>query len=664
MIALCLKCGDRKAGPIDACPACGALPRLQSELAISLALSDELSPAPSLIHYANEIKNHLRLTVPDSVLAQARAAVAGWQRTQAAQESPTLGAVPVPRKAAPPPLAPAPVPVEEPLRIPLTALHRSPFWILGANARDARRRIVELAEEQSLIGDPELCRKARTDLTNPRTRLTAEIGWLPGVSPRRAEKLMEDVVTSPRAVRAESGLPALAHANLLAAAFETTGDDYRPEEFASFVLEMADVVDSLDVDDIMRDINEDRSVSGFPATSDADVVEGDLVERRRYYKTTIKEALDRLTPAAIITVMTKVVEDATLHGEDQAAGLVDELVDSYEVETQSFLEQEAENARKLLEAARGSAAGGEGKVKPLVDKLERVTRNWVNVAHPIILSAKARGTRHSGSHDLAFSIRSLAIDLFNEHNFLTQSNRITALLQELFEHVPELMERVDKDVEVLQDIFEGRKQSEARRAEWAKEITYEAQIGLVFKETLAISPNGVSWAGSKFPLEAVTRVRWGGVRHSVNGIPSGSTFTIGFGDNRSEAVVETKREEVFSTFVDKLFRAVGVRLLTEMLEALKAGRTLQFGDAEITDDGAILTRRKFLASNERIRVPWSAIQIWSADGSFWLQAKGEKKTDVGMSYISTPNVHLLEQAIRVAFKKPGVRKLSDLLADD
>jgi hypothetical protein len=286
------------------------------------------------------------------------------------------------------------------------------------------------------------------------------------------------------------------------------------------------------------------------------------------------------------------------------------------------------------------------------------------VAHPIILSAKARGTNHRGSHDLAFAIRSLAVDLFNEHNLLTQSNRITALLQELFEHVPELIEFVDKDAEALQDIFEGRKQSEARRAEWAKEITYEAEIGLVFKEKLAISPDGVSWGGSKFPLEAVTRVRWGAVRHSVNGIPTGSTYTIAFGDNRSEAVVETKREAVFTTFVDKLFRAVGVRLLTEMLQALKAGRTLRFGDAEITDEGAILTRRKFLASDERIRVPWSNLRLWSANGSFWLQASGEKKTDVGMSYISTPNVHLLEQAIRVFSKKPSARKLSDLLNDD
>jgi hypothetical protein len=44
---------------------------------------------------------------------------------------------------------------------------------LGVTTRDDRRRIVELAEEKSLELDHEVCQKARSDLTNPRTRLSA-----------------------------------------------------------------------------------------------------------------------------------------------------------------------------------------------------------------------------------------------------------------------------------------------------------------------------------------------------------------------------------------------------------------------------------------------------------------------------------------------------------
>jgi hypothetical protein len=183
----------------------------------------------------------------------------------------------------------------------------------------------------------------------------------------------------------------------------------------------------------------------------------------------------------------------------------------------------------------------------------------------------------------------------------------------------------------------------------------------MFKDTLSISPDGISWKGQSFSLDSITRVRWGGVRHSVNGVPTGTTYTIAFGDKRSEAVVELKKEDIYSKFIDKLWRAVCVRLLGEMLEALKDGRDLYFGDALLHDDGITLVRHKFLGANERVRCTWGQVQIWSADGSFYIGSKDDKKTYVGISYIHVANTHILEQLIRMAFKKPGMRRLSDLL---
>lgn len=245
---------------------------------------------------------------------------------------------------------------------------------------------------------------------------------------------------------------------------------------------------------------------------------------------------------------------------------------------------------------------------------------------------------------------------------LVQSNRITHLLKELFSELPELTERVEQDAEALQNIFRDRNRAEVRRSEWAREITYRAEIGMVFKDTLSISPDGVSWKDQRFPLNAVTRVRWGGVRHSVNGIPTGTTYTLAFGDNRSEAVVELRREDVYSTFMEKLWRAVCVRLLTDLLETLKAGREITFGDAAIGDDGVTLTRHNFLGS-ERIRFLWHQVHVWSADGSFVIGAKDDKKAYAQLSYISMPNVHILEQSIRMAFKKPGMGVLSESLQE-
>ncbi len=150
----------------------------------------------------------------------------------------------------------------------------------------------------------------------------------------------------------------------------------------------------------------------------------------------------------------------------------------------------------------------------------------------------------------------------------------------------------------------------------------------------------------------------------MNGIPTGTTYTLAFGDNRSEAVVELKRGEVYSTFLEKLWHAVCFRLLTDLLESLKSGKEINFGEADIRDDGVTLTKYKFLSSNERVRCSWYQTRIWTADGTFYIGAKEDKKTYAGLSYIHTPNVHILEQAIRMAFKKPDMRGLSDVLQED
>ena len=669
-MAICFKCGSAKAGALVACRSCSAAPQTNTEYAASLALSEHVSSKEQLTQYSHQLRKGERLSVPRQALAEALDALKDPQllamlRAQSSAPAPAPSAQAPTRHSTPIPSAASqratPTPSTHKGRLTTTVLHQSPFALLGVTTRDDRRRIVELAEEKSLALDHDVCQKARSDLTNPRTRLSAEIAWLPGVSPRKASQLIESLLHDPMAVREESGLPTLAHLNLLAAAFEAIQGEHDAEDLPEFIQEVAHLVDELDAEEVLRDINEDRSVSGFPEVRALDQIESELTERKRHYRAAIKDALDRLPPTTLIRVMTETVEGVTAGGEEHAPELIDDLVDNYEVETQGFLNKEAENVHKLIKATRDSANSGEAAVKPYVDKLDAVARNWDKVAQPIQLSAKARGIDHEPSRALAYEIRSLAIDLFNEHDMLTQSQRLTGLLQELFAELPEVSERVEQDADALAGIFHERKQAVARRDEWAREITYRAEIGVMFKDALSISQDGITWKGQSFALDSITRVRWGGVRHSVNGVPTGTTYTIAFGDRRSEAVVELKKEDIYNTFVEKLWRAVCVRLLGEMLEALKAGRDLYFGDALLHDDGITLVKRKFLGANEQVRCAWGQVQIWSADGSFCIGSKDDKKTNVAISYIHVANTHLLEQAIRMAFKKPGLRRLSELL---
>jgi len=541
-MAICFKCGSEKAGALLVCADCGTTPRTSSELGLSLVLTEHLSSNAQLEHYVHEIRNHLKLSVPNEVLEQAREALKDPQLmamlgTRPQSTSGRVDTRPAPKVAAPASrLKPSPSRTQRQRNLHRSLLQQNPFALLGVTTRDDRRRIVDLAEEKSLELDHDACQKARSDLTSPRTRLGAEMSWLPGISPRRAAQLFSALHSDPMSVRAESDLPTLAHLNLLAAAFEAVDSNDPADYIADFIQEIATLVDDLSAEQVLRDINEDRSVSGFPEVKGIDQVEAELSERKRYYRNAIKDALNRLPPASLVEAMTLAVDGSTCGGDNHAPELIDELVDSYAVETQGFLQQEAENVQKLIKAARDSAKSGESVGKPLVDRLEAVARNWDKVAQPIQLSAKARGIEHEPSHEIAYSIRSLAIDLFNEHDMLAQSQRLTELVQELFAELPEVAERVEQDSEALANIFQNRKKAEAQKNEWARDITYRAEVGIMFKDILSISPDGLAWKNKRFPLDAVTRVRWGAVRHYVNGIPTGTAYTLAFGDNRSEGI--------------------------------------------------------------------------------------------------------------------------------
>ena len=511
--AICFSCGAEKFGALTQCGACKSTPRVEGDLALSLVLSDHLSSETQLEVLAHEIRSHLKLTVPAALLRRAHEALKDPQLlamlgTDTGKATDGSQARPTPRTSRPgsPPTTRS-SPNRRQRRLHQSRLQQNPFALLSVTTRDDRRRIVELAEEKSLELDHDACQKARSDLTSPRMRLSAEMSWLPGVSPGKAAQFVSALHSDPMSLREESGLPTLAHLNLLASAFEAVDGNDSANDVAEFIQEMACLVDDLSAEQVLRDVNEDRSVSGFPEVKGIEQVEAELSERKRYYRNAIKDALNRLPPTSLVDAMTTAVAQITSGGEDHAPELIDDLVDSYAVETQGFMQKEAESVEKLIKAVRDSAISGENVVKPIVDKLVVVARNWDKVAQPIQLSAKARGIDHDPSHEIAYAIRSLAIDLFNEHDMLDQSKRLTELIQELFAELPEVVERVDEDADALEDIASGRQ-----------------MVAEKFKD-FNLSGNSFSWKGQRYDISTIKHIGFyrSVTAHKTNFVETGKT---------------------------------------------------------------------------------------------------------------------------------------------
>lgn len=329
-------------------------------------------------------------------------------------------------------------------------LLENPFHILTASPRDNRRRIMELADERSLLLDSSECVEARSNLTTPRKRLSAEVAWLLGLGQKRAGEVLLLLESSPNDLLAVDKLSSIARANMLAGGLARFSD-HNADNVSEWILEIARAFESIDPEELIVIINEERVVSGFPEVTDLSAVEAEIQERRRYYRKAIKSALNNLYAKDLVAAVTAAIESATNDGEEHGPILIADLIDSYEVEAQGFLEKEEANVKALTERLRTDvdAERPDSDLALMVNQLIQVVKNWGTVAQPIQIGAKSRGLDHDASHRVAGLVRRLAIHMFNEHGKLDFSQQLTSMLRDAFAEVGDLAERIAEDAEAL-----------------------------------------------------------------------------------------------------------------------------------------------------------------------------------------------------------------------
>jgi len=544
-------------------------------------------------------------------------------------------------------------------------LFDNPFRVLGATPRDDRQKIMELAEEGSLLLDPQECSEARSILTMPRKRISAELAWLPGVGPKKASDILSIVERNPDDLFSLENMLPVARCNAVAAAISRSVN-LEPSVLADWFLELGWAFEGIESEPLRRVINEERVVSGFAEVSEVSLVESGIADRRQYYRQVMKTALNQMKPRDLVEAITVAVEAGTEVGHAPGPKLFADLVEAYEVEAQDFLEREQANISLLINRVEEGLDQefGDKDLEVIVDRLCQVVRNWDYVAQPIQVSRKSRGLPHEASQEAAYAVRSLAITMVNDFNKIEPAQQITEMLQAVFAEVVDVAERTADDAGALDDLAEQRirlMEDAARHEEkWQKEITYETEVGVVFKDKLRISPDGVEWKRQKIPLDSVVGVRWGGVSKSVNGIPSGTTYTIMVTSNSQSIEIETKKQEIYSSFVDRLWRSVGVRLLTEFLASLSAGQTFRFGSVVVSDSGVHLRRHGFFSKPEAVFCRWDELVTGNANGAFHIGHRHDKKLSESLSYLAESNVHILETAMSILWKQGGDR-LSSIL---
>ena len=332
-------------------------------------------------------------------------------------------------------------------------LLKNPLHILGASTRDNRHRIMEIAEERSLLSDADECMEARTVLINPRKRISAEVAWLPCVDPDRTDDVLKQLDPPHQDLLNIIGLTPISRANVLTAGLSRLSD-IASNNLVDWIFAIAQAFERIDPEEVQGTLNEERRLSGFPQITDLSVITAEIQNQRRYYSQTLSSVIKNLSVNERARVLTLAIEWSTGNDKTRCPILIEDLVTSYERGVEEFLEKK----QKIIEAqdekirVMVDAKNPDTALQPIVNQLIQTVKEWDTIAQPIQLSKRSRGERHSTSFEIAWRVRNLAYDLFSEYGKFDFSRKIINMLKEVFAEVPEVSEHITADFKALRGI--------------------------------------------------------------------------------------------------------------------------------------------------------------------------------------------------------------------
>ncbi len=530
-------------------------------------------------------------------------------------------------------------------------LLQNPFYIIGVSTRDSKQTIVETCDAKSLTVDADRCTRFRSVLTQPRNRLSAELAWLPGLSPARSIGLVEKLQKDPKTfLTSLDGTNPLARCNALVTFLE----HHKPKEDSQInglLIEIAQSFEQIDFTNLMAVINEDRQIAKIPVIQDIESIKQEMQSRREYMTGVMKDSLNNVK--APDKVLTEIVAKTTSDGKQHPPFLIEELTDKYQIEVQKYLDQLVGLIRDSISTIQKHPPT---LYKRHMPKLYQYLKTWDQIAQPIQLIHHSKGLDDSNSKELAQDLRGLVVEIANSYDMHSEAQQITKIIAEIFKELPQFAEKVSEDLTIIEDILERKTKSKGEEQKWREECSLEVEIGSFFlKKRLSITPETIRYKNEQIPTIEVTRVRWGAV--ITDNVYRCSIF---IGNNKTSFHIEMSDNSLYNMITDRLWKAVCVRLVSDTLRRLSEGENVNFGNgvAIVNKNGIVLKKYKVFGRAESVFCKWEDLAISNGNGTFIVEASADKSIGAELSYKDVDNVHILESILRFLWKDGNCYKLS------
>ncbi|MDR2407414.1 MAG: hypothetical protein LBE13_04785 [Bacteroidales bacterium] len=440
----------------------------------------------------------------------------------------------------------------------------------------------------------------------------------------------------------------------------------RPMIAGTFSL-IANDFENFNIDAILSDINKDRQISKFMAINDSDFILNAIGEQRQFYKSTFNGILDAFKTTDLIESMFNIVKISTDQGKRITPILISDIVNFYEISSQEFFKNEESNIKYFLERIRSSILSlrSDKDIMLLIDTLYDICKNWMFVAEPLRIFEESKGSHHKKSVEISRQLRNLAIEISNKNCKYNLSLKLLKSQSQLFINYPDIYQELQNDINQVDMMAHPNRSNiinELRKNDkFVRDVTYEVEIGVIFRKKFKIDSSGISYGKQYFKLERIIAATWGGevIIDSYRNERSNLIISIMQDDNQ---IMNIKMSDklIFENITKRIFISVGIAILTEYLFYLKSGSSYKFKNMTIFDNGVSVNKKSIFSTKEQFYT-WDQLNIKKSSGSLTVYSNNDYYNPlVVLPYKDTYNIIFIELAINNA-KKKRVRNLSDAL---
>ena len=347
----------------------------------------------------------------------------------------------------------------------MTLFLENPFFVLGVTPESSRSEILAKAEEAALLDDPDRVSQCRATLTNPAKRLDAELRFLPGVRTDEIEAICSALKKDPASVvnwPAEK-LSGIARSNVMIAAVSSIdlSTSAKAPSLIPLIWDAAKSFDQQTIEQIEAQINQSRTAARFPSVKDTARMSDILQDIRCEYLKNITTAFDSLRTAEVIDVLSKELSLAESERAKSSGSvipaLLEDLMNSYEIAAQVFINKEKETADRLISEIPQGCKEMEmtsGSVM-LLQQLQELVQKWVTVIGILDRFHLLKGESYEPTRSLFVHIRQLAVKLSNEYQCFQASKGITEKILRPLAFDSERTKAAEEDLRKLCEILDN-----------------------------------------------------------------------------------------------------------------------------------------------------------------------------------------------------------------